>query len=271
MKALVLSSLSGPEALSVKEFADPDPKPGQTLVRVRAGGLNFADVMTTKGGYPGTPPPPMIVGREFSGVEENSGRRVMGYAQWAAFAERTPAYSNMLWPVPDHWSDEDAAVLARFRQGHSVRHCDRSPAETRCASAVREIGQRAGIVADLFISKAGDHGPCLGAAFGVDQGTEADAANRPGVSFRARGGSVQTSGAGEELRQSNPEGRSLDLPGPGTIRELPTSRQGGETWGTPFFSVQFPLARRAGSNTQASLTRKFATEHSAMATALARR
>jgi NADPH:quinone reductase-like Zn-dependent oxidoreductase len=68
MKALVLSSLSGPEALSVKEFPDPEPKPGQTLVRVRAGGLNFADVMTTKGGYPGTPPPPMIVGREFSGV-----------------------------------------------------------------------------------------------------------------------------------------------------------------------------------------------------------
>lgn len=111
MKALVLSSLSGPEALSVKESPDPDPKPGQTLVLVRAGGLNFADVMTTKGGYPGTPPPPMIVGREFSGVEENSGRRVMGYAQWAAFAERTPAYSNMLWPVPDHWSDEDAAAF----------------------------------------------------------------------------------------------------------------------------------------------------------------
>ena len=111
MKAVVLSSLSGPEALSVKEFTDPDPKPGQTLVQVRAGGLNFADIMTTKGGYPGTPPPPMIVGREFSGVEESSGRRVMGYAQWAAFAERTPAYSNMLWPVPDHWSDEEAAAF----------------------------------------------------------------------------------------------------------------------------------------------------------------
>ena len=50
MKALVLSNLSGPEALSVKEFPDPDPKPGQTLVRVRAGGLNFADIMTTRGG-----------------------------------------------------------------------------------------------------------------------------------------------------------------------------------------------------------------------------
>src|SRR5437762_11095789 len=111
MKALVLSSLSGPEALSVKEFADPDPKAGQTVVRVGAGGLNFADVMTTKGGYPGTPPPPLIVGREFAGIEENSGRRVMGYQQWAAFAEKTAAYSNMMWSVPDRWSDEQAAAF----------------------------------------------------------------------------------------------------------------------------------------------------------------
>ncbi|HZQ95074.1 MAG TPA: NADPH:quinone oxidoreductase family protein [Candidatus Sulfotelmatobacter sp.] len=109
MKALVLSSLAGPEALSIKESPEPTAKPGETLVRVAAGGLNFADIMTTKGGYPGTPPPPMIVGREFSGVEESSGRRVMGYAQWAAFAEKTTAYSNMLWPVPDHWSDEEGA------------------------------------------------------------------------------------------------------------------------------------------------------------------
>jgi NADPH:quinone reductase len=67
--------------------------------------------MTTKGGYPGTPPPPLVVGREFAGVEESSGRRVMGYAQWAAFAERTAAYSNMVWPVPDHWTDEQAAAF----------------------------------------------------------------------------------------------------------------------------------------------------------------
>src|SRR5580765_1435292 len=109
MKALILSSLSGLDALKIQEAPDPQTKAGQTVVRVGAGGLNFADVMTTKGGYPGTPPPPLIVGREFAGVEESSGRRVMGYAQWGAFAERTPAYSNMLWPVPDHWSDEEAA------------------------------------------------------------------------------------------------------------------------------------------------------------------
>jgi len=111
MKALMISSLTGPGALAVQEVPEPVVKAGQTLVRVAAGGLNFADVMTTKGGYPGTPPPPLIAGREFSGIEEPSGRRVMGYAQWAAFAEKTAAYSNMLWPVPDRWSPEQAAAF----------------------------------------------------------------------------------------------------------------------------------------------------------------
>jgi NADPH:quinone reductase len=67
--------------------------------------------MTAKGGYPGTPPPPLIAGREFAGAEENTGRRVMGYTQWGAFAERVAAYPNMLWPIPDHWTDEQAAAF----------------------------------------------------------------------------------------------------------------------------------------------------------------
>ena len=111
MKALVLTSLSGVDALAIQNVPQPAGKPGQTLVRVTAGGLNFADIMTTRGGYPGTPQPPLVVGREFAGVEESTGRRVMGYAQWAAFAEKTPAYSNMIWPVPDQWSDEQAAAF----------------------------------------------------------------------------------------------------------------------------------------------------------------
>lgn len=111
MKALVITSHAGPEALAVQDTAEPVVKPGQTLVRVAAGGLNFADFMTTKGGYPGTPPPPLVAGREFAGREENGGRHVMGYAQWGAFAERVAAYDNLLWPVPDYWSDEQAAAF----------------------------------------------------------------------------------------------------------------------------------------------------------------
>lgn len=111
MKALVIPSLSGPDALSIQDMPEPSAQPGQTVVRVAAGGLNFADLMTTQGGYPGAPAPPLIAGREFAGIEESSGRRVMGYAQYAAFAEKVAAYSSMLWPIPDHWTNEQAAAF----------------------------------------------------------------------------------------------------------------------------------------------------------------
>jgi NADPH:quinone reductase len=111
MKALVITRLSGPDSLAIQNVPEPVAKAGQTMVRAGAGGLNFADFMTAKGGYPGTPAPPLIAGREFSGVEETTGRRVMGYVQWGAFAERIAAYSHMLWPVPEAWSDEQAAAF----------------------------------------------------------------------------------------------------------------------------------------------------------------
>lgn len=111
MKALVITSLAGPEALAIQDVPEPEVKPPRTLVHVMAGGLNFADFMTTKGGYPGTPPPPLIAGREFAGVEESTKRRVMGYLQWGAFAEKVAAYPNLLWPVPDGWTGEQAAAF----------------------------------------------------------------------------------------------------------------------------------------------------------------
>jgi NADPH:quinone reductase len=111
MKALVITSLAGPEALAIQDVPEPKPKNGQTIVRVFAGGLNFADFMTAKGGYPGTPPPPLVAGREFAGVEEGTGRRVMGYTQWGAFAEKAAAHENMLWPIPEQWSFEQAVAF----------------------------------------------------------------------------------------------------------------------------------------------------------------
>jgi len=111
MRALVITRLSGADSLAIQDWPEPEAKPGQTIVRVTAGGLNFADFMTAKGGYPGTPPPPLVAGREFSGVEVSTGRRVMGYAQWAAFAEHIAASPHMLWPIPDSWTDEQAAAF----------------------------------------------------------------------------------------------------------------------------------------------------------------
>ena len=62
MKAIVITRLGGPEVLELREVPEPVVSAGQALVRVQAGGLNFADLMTTHGGYPGTPKPPLVAG-----------------------------------------------------------------------------------------------------------------------------------------------------------------------------------------------------------------
>ncbi|MBZ5570337.1 MAG: NADPH:quinone oxidoreductase family protein [Acidobacteriia bacterium] len=111
MKAIVISRLGGPEVLEIQDAPEPLPVPGQELVRVQAGGLNFADVLTACGGYPGTPKPPLIAGREFCGVRVRDGQRVMGYMQWSAFAERIVTRPELLWPVPAAWSDEEGAAF----------------------------------------------------------------------------------------------------------------------------------------------------------------
>jgi NADPH:quinone reductase len=111
MKAIVISRLGGPEVLEVRDMPDPVPGAGQELVEVRAGGLNFADVMTLQGGYPGAPEPPLVAGREFCGIRDKDGQRVMGYAQWAAFAERIAARPELLWPVPESWTAEEGAAF----------------------------------------------------------------------------------------------------------------------------------------------------------------
>jgi len=118
MKALVITGFGGPEVLELQQVPDPQPTPEQIVVKVEAGGLNFADLMTTHGGYATTPKPPLTAGREFAGRElagtdddRPIGRRVMGYTQWAAFAEKTVVHRNLVWPVPENWTAEQAAAF----------------------------------------------------------------------------------------------------------------------------------------------------------------
>ena len=115
MKALVITRFGGPEVLQLQQVPDAHPAPEQLLVKVEAGGLNFADLLTARGGYAGTPKPPLTAGREFAGRELTNnnagGRRVMGYTQWAAFAEKTVAHRNLVWPIPENWTAEQAAAF----------------------------------------------------------------------------------------------------------------------------------------------------------------
>jgi NADPH2:quinone reductase len=111
MKALVITRFGGPEVLELQKVPDAHAAPEQLLVKVEAGGLNFADLLTARGGYAGTPKPPLTAGREFAGREDSGGRRVMGYTQWAAFAERTVVHRNLVWPIPEDWTAEQAAAF----------------------------------------------------------------------------------------------------------------------------------------------------------------
>lgn len=111
MKAVVVTRSGGPEVLEVRDVPEPQPQPGEVLVRVEAVGINFADTMTTRGSYRGMPPPPFVSGREFAGVVESSGDRVMGYVQWGAAAEKIAIKSDQLWPQPKGWTSVQSAAF----------------------------------------------------------------------------------------------------------------------------------------------------------------
>lgn len=111
MKAVLVTRAGGPEVLEVRDVPEPQPAPGEVIVRVEAVGINFADTMTTRGNYAGTPPPPFISGREFAGVVESTGQRVMGYMQWGAAAEKIAMKPKLLWPQPKGWTSVQSAAF----------------------------------------------------------------------------------------------------------------------------------------------------------------
>jgi len=111
MNAVVITKLGEADVLEVRKVPEPEVKNDQAAVEVQAGGLNFADVMTMRGGYPGAPKPPLVAGREFCGIRAGDRRLVMGYMQWGGFAERIAAHKELLWPVPDGWSAEQGAAF----------------------------------------------------------------------------------------------------------------------------------------------------------------
>ncbi len=112
MKAVMVTRVGGPEVLELRgDVPEAQPKAGEVLVRVEAVGINFADTHATRGSYPGTPDPPYISGREFAGVVEGSGERVMGYAQYGAAAEKIAVAKTMIWPQPAGWTSVQSAAF----------------------------------------------------------------------------------------------------------------------------------------------------------------
>src|SRR5208282_2818054 len=70
MRAVVVRRYGPPEVLETQQAPDPQPKPGEVLIRVKAVGVNFADLLQRMGLYPGAPKPPFVPGLELAGVVE---------------------------------------------------------------------------------------------------------------------------------------------------------------------------------------------------------
>ncbi|HET9101965.1 MAG TPA: zinc-binding dehydrogenase [Solirubrobacteraceae bacterium] len=101
-------------SLSVEEHPDPEPGHGEVLVRVRAAGLNGADMIQLRGHYPAPPGSPQdIPGLELAGevaalgpgAERFSvGDRVMGIVGGGGQAELALVHERVLMPVPERLS-----------------------------------------------------------------------------------------------------------------------------------------------------------------------
>lgn len=98
-------------SVTVAEHPDPSPGPGEVLVRVRAAGLNAADLLQVKGFYPAPPgSPETIPGLELAGdvvavgtgsLRFSVGERVMAVVGGGGQAELAVVHERALMPVPD--------------------------------------------------------------------------------------------------------------------------------------------------------------------------
>lgn len=113
MKAVVVRETGGPERLELVDLAEPKPADGQSLVRVRAAGVNFVDLLIRQGRYAQSPELPHVLGNELAG--EVDGRRVMAVTNGGCYAELAAVAENALVPLPDSASfEEGASFLLTF-------------------------------------------------------------------------------------------------------------------------------------------------------------
>ncbi len=101
MKQVFITAHGGPEKLQIREAPDPVPNAGEVRIRVRAAGINFADIMARKGLYPDAPKPPCVVGYEVSGVVDACGAG-----------------------VPGEWQGKQVVALTRFNGYAELAACD---------------------------------------------------------------------------------------------------------------------------------------------------
>ena len=142
MKQLVIPRYGPPEVLTVREALDPPVSAGRVRIRVKAAGINFADLLARQGLYPDAPKPPCVVGYEVAGVVDAVGsgvatpvvgERVMAMTKFGGQSELVVAPPGFVFPLPDDWSfAEGAALPVVYLTAHHmlVRVASARPGET---------------------------------------------------------------------------------------------------------------------------------------------
>ena len=122
MKAIVIIGIGGPEVLELRDVPTPGPCGDQVRIRVRACGVNRADLMQCRGAYPAPPGAPKdIPGLEYAGEVEalgpdvtgplRVGDRVFGIVGGGGQAEYVVTHERLAVPIPANLSFEEAAAV----------------------------------------------------------------------------------------------------------------------------------------------------------------
>jgi zinc-binding alcohol dehydrogenase/oxidoreductase len=123
MKAIRIHEDGGPEVLRYEDAPDPEPGPGEVLVRLRAASLNHLDLWLRKG-LPSVPKP-RILGADGAGIREDTGERVVinpgiehgekitviGEHMDGTHAELVAVPESNVYALPDEMSFEQAAAF----------------------------------------------------------------------------------------------------------------------------------------------------------------
>jgi len=120
MKAMIIPEYGEPDVFKVEERPDPAPADGEILIRVRASGVNFADIVARLGLYPDAPKPPMLAGYEVAGEVEKlgdgvrvfkEGQRVFSLTMFGGYAEKATARAATVRAIPEKFTYEEAAAI----------------------------------------------------------------------------------------------------------------------------------------------------------------
>jgi len=120
MKQIVITKSGGLDVLKIKEKPDAAPKKEEVKIRVKASGINFADILARKGLYPDAPKPPCVIGYEVSGIveavgegvqESMIGKPVLSLTRFGGYSDVITVPTNQVVEKPESLSFEQAAAI----------------------------------------------------------------------------------------------------------------------------------------------------------------